>query len=106
MRPEEPLRFVELALQLVEAVVPDLMSSLVTKSLLLADLERAVPRYRLLEPFRACAGERLAARGEYHSTAHRHALICIEQTDRFVSAGENEPSSGYRTVADASECYV
>ena len=47
-----------------EADVIDLLSSLVDKSLLLADIDGAEPRYLLLESFREYAQEKLAARGE------------------------------------------
>lgn len=42
--------------------VPDLLWSLVNKSLVAADLERSEPRYGMLESFRQYARERLAAR--------------------------------------------
>ena len=62
----------------VEADVFDLLSSLVDKSLVVLDLERSEPRYRLLESFRQYAGEKLSARGEKNVVARRHALACLE----------------------------
>jgi predicted ATPase/DNA-binding XRE family transcriptional regulator len=44
--------------------VLDTILSLVEKSIVAAELEGAEPRYRLLEPFREFAGERLAMRDE------------------------------------------
>ena len=83
-----------------EAEIVDLLASLVTTSLLEADLARDEARYRLLEPFRQYARERLAARGEYDDAAHRHAIACLERANRFESAYQNEPDSAYRPIAD------
>ncbi len=76
-----------------ESQVADLIASLVTKSLLVADLERDEPRYRLLEPFRAYAREQLTTRGEDNAIAHRHALACLERANRWMSIWETEPDS-------------
>jgi predicted ATPase/transcriptional regulator with XRE-family HTH domain len=62
-----------------------LISSLVSKSLVVADLEDDEPRYRLLEPFREYAREKLKAHGEENATAQRHVLAYIEDAERFVS---------------------
>jgi predicted ATPase/DNA-binding XRE family transcriptional regulator len=86
---------------IVDADVADLIASLVTKSLLVADLEYHEPRYRLLEPFRAYAREQLATHGDYDATAHLHALACLERANRFMSAYENEPDCGYRPIAES-----
>jgi predicted ATPase/DNA-binding winged helix-turn-helix (wHTH) protein len=55
----------------LEAV--DGISSLVEKSLVVAELDRAVPRYRLLDTTRAYALEKLAESGEREQLAGRHA---------------------------------
>jgi predicted ATPase len=60
------------------ADVFDLISSLVDKSLVIADLEDSSPRYGMLEPFREYAREQLAARGELDPTQRRHALVWLE----------------------------
>ena len=60
----------------------DLLSSLVDKSLVVADLEGSEPRYRLLESFRQYAREKLAARGEQDVVAHRHVLAYLELAQR------------------------
>ena len=62
-----------------------LISTLVSKSLVVAELEGAEPRYRLLEPFREYAREKLIAHGEENAIAQRHLLAYIEDADRFVS---------------------
>jgi len=61
-----------------------LISSLVSKSLVVADLEGDEPRYRLLEPFREYAREKLKARGEENVIAQRHVLAYVEDAERFV----------------------
>jgi predicted ATPase/DNA-binding winged helix-turn-helix (wHTH) protein len=54
--------------------VTDLVTSLVKKSLVTADVHRIVPRYRLLETTRAYALEKLADTGELALAARRHAV--------------------------------
>ncbi|MGC1759360.1 MAG: helix-turn-helix domain-containing protein [Candidatus Cybelea sp.] len=76
-----------------EAQIADLISPLVTKSLLVADLDRDEPRYRLLEPFRDYARKRLTERGEDNLIAHRHALACLKRAERWMNLWETEPDS-------------
>ena len=68
-----------------EADVFELLSSLLDKSLVVADLEGSETRYRLLESFREYAREKLAARGDRDMVAQRHTLAYLElaaQLDR------------------------
>ena len=67
-----------------EADVGPLISSLVSKSLVLVDLERDEPRYRLLVPFREYADKKLRASGDGDAVAHRHVLALIELARRFA----------------------
>lgn len=60
-----------------------IISSLVGKSLLVAELEGDEPRYRMLEPFRKYASEKLKARGEEEATAQRHLLAYIDLARQF-----------------------
>jgi len=53
----------------------DLVSSLVDKSLFVADMEDAGPRYRLLEPIRQFAREKLEEIGETQGALERHAQV-------------------------------
>ncbi len=53
----------------------DLVSSLVDKSLFVADMEEAGPRYRLLEPIRQFVREKLEQLGETHGAVERHAQV-------------------------------
>jgi predicted ATPase/DNA-binding XRE family transcriptional regulator len=66
-----------------EDVLP-LISSLVSKSLVVANLERDEPRYRLLEPFREYASEKLEARREGDAIAQRHLLAYLGIAAHFV----------------------
>lgn len=61
-----------------------LISSLVGKSLVVADLVSDEPRYRMLEPFREYAREKLKARGENDAVAQRHVLAYIQEAGRFA----------------------
>ena len=79
--------------------VLDLMSSLVDKSMAVADLEGNEPRYRLLESFREFAREKLATRGEEMVVAHRHVLACLELAERLDPAYDAEPDRVWRELA-------
>jgi predicted ATPase len=61
----------------------ELLTSLVDKSLVVADLDGPEPRYRLLESSRQYAREKLAARGEATRVAHRHALAYTDLAGRL-----------------------
>lgn len=56
-----------------EYAVIDVVSELVSRSLLIADTKVANPRYRLLETTRAYALERLVESGESETSSRRHA---------------------------------
>lgn len=60
-----------------------LISSLVSKSLLVPDLHGDEPRYRLLEPFREYALEKLKIRGEEDAAKRRHLLAYLELAASF-----------------------
>ena len=73
------------------ADIVDLISSLVDKSMVIADFDRIEPRYRLLESFRQYGCAKLAAHGETEIVAHRHArayLELAEQLDAYDSEAE------------------
>jgi predicted ATPase len=65
------------------------LSSLVDKSLVIADMTEREPRYRLLESTRQYAREKLAARGEAELVARLHAQYCAEAAERFWLAFGN-----------------
>ena len=80
-----------------EVEVFNLLSSLVDKSLVVADLEGIEPRYRLLESFRQYAREKLATRTERDAVAHRHAMAYLEHATR-VSQRLNELDDTFLAV--------
>jgi predicted ATPase/DNA-binding CsgD family transcriptional regulator len=57
--------------------VVDLLTSLVAKSLLVADTTRPRARYHMLETIRAYARYRLGEAGEGHALSCRHATWCV-----------------------------
>ncbi len=63
--------------------VLELLTSLVDKSLLVADLGTVEPRYRLLESARQYAHAKLAERGETKLVAHRHASVYVDLAERL-----------------------
>jgi predicted ATPase/transcriptional regulator with XRE-family HTH domain len=68
-----------------------LVSALVEKSLVVADLGGVVPRYRLLEPFRQYAREKLRAHGEDRRVASRHALSLLEVARQLDAQYDTAP---------------
>jgi predicted ATPase/transcriptional regulator with XRE-family HTH domain len=66
-----------------EFSILDLLSSLVDKSLLEAEPAECGARFRLLESTRAYARERLAADGEFATTARAHAVRYAELAERL-----------------------
>ncbi len=70
----------------------DTLSSLIDKSLVVADLHGDEPRFGMLESFREYARDRLAARGELHAVAHRHALAYLDCASWFNRAFDCEPA--------------
>ena len=81
--------------------VLDLISSLIDKSLVAADLRAAASRYRLLEPFREYAREKLGMRGEEQIVAHRHALTYLELAERLEDAFDTTPDPMWIPLARA-----
>jgi predicted ATPase/transcriptional regulator with XRE-family HTH domain len=66
-----------------EIGILELLSSLVNKSLVAADLDVPESRYRLLESSREYAHEKLAARGELTDVTHRHAAAYTDLAERM-----------------------
>ncbi len=80
--------------------VSDGISSLVAKSLVVAEIDAAIPRYRLLDTTRAYALEKLTESGEAEHTARRHAEF---YRDLFASIA---PGLRLRPSAEALRHYV
>jgi predicted ATPase/DNA-binding winged helix-turn-helix (wHTH) protein len=77
---------------LPEATVTDLLSNLVAKSFLTAQLGGAAPRYNFLEPTRAYAREKLAESGEL-DVARRHAAYYCTLFDNADAIWETTPTA-------------
>jgi predicted ATPase len=60
----------------------DLLTSLIDKSLIVADVRGAAARYHMLEPIRQYAAERLAASAKRASLEERHALYYVGLAER------------------------
>jgi predicted ATPase/transcriptional regulator with XRE-family HTH domain len=71
--------------------VIDLVSSLVAKSLLVAELNGRERRYRLLESSRLYARHKLIARGAQEQVARRHALVYLQLAEQLESAADTTP---------------
>jgi predicted ATPase len=61
----------------------DLLTSLVTRSMVMVDFSRGAARYHLLQAPRQCSLERLNERGEQERLARRHALACLSIAERL-----------------------
>ena len=73
--------------------VVDGISSLVAKSLVVAEVDAAVPRYRLLDTTRAYALEKLAESGERERLARRHAEYYRDLFERAEAELETRPTA-------------
>jgi predicted ATPase/DNA-binding XRE family transcriptional regulator len=63
--------------------VLEVLSSLITQSLVMADFARGDARYYLLEATRQYTLEKLAQRGGRQALAHRHALAFLDVAERL-----------------------
>lgn len=71
--------------------VIDLITSLVTKSLLVAELASDEQRYRLLESSRQYARDKLIARGENQQIARCHAQFFLDLAQQFEHGWHTTP---------------
>ena len=85
-----------------EVEVFNLLSSLVDKSLVVADLEGIEPRYRLLESFRQYAREKLASSGKRDAVVHRHAVAYLEYARR-TTRRLDEPDTAFLEIETQKE---
>jgi predicted ATPase/transcriptional regulator with XRE-family HTH domain len=63
--------------------VLELLSSLVSRSLVTVDCSRGYARYRLLESTRQYALEKLVERGEQKTLSQRHTMACLHLAERL-----------------------
>ena len=71
--------------------VIDIIASLVTKSMLVAELVGDEQRYHLLETSRQYAREKLIARDEQEQVGRRHARFYVELAEQLETAWETTP---------------
>jgi len=74
----------------------DVLSQLISRSLIAADTSDASARYRLLETTRAYALEKLAEVGEVHDTQRRHARFFCKLFERTLDAWMRMPDAQWR----------
>ncbi len=84
-----------------DIAIIDLVTSLVTKSLLVAELASDEQRYRLLESSRQYARNKLIARGEQERITSRHALTYLELAERLELAWNTTPDREWLPLAQA-----
>jgi predicted ATPase/transcriptional regulator with XRE-family HTH domain len=75
--------------------VLDLVASLASKSLLLAESVGNEQRYRLLESSRQYANAKLIARGEQAKLARRHALFYVELAEQWQREWDTMPDHAW-----------
>jgi non-specific serine/threonine protein kinase len=73
----------------------DRLSSLVDKSLVIADRTTSEPRYQLLQTFQRYGAEKLAARGETWAIAHRHAHVYTTLAERLDDDYDVAPNAAW-----------
>jgi predicted ATPase/DNA-binding XRE family transcriptional regulator len=80
----------------------DILSSLVDKSLVVADTSAPETRYRLLESSRQYASEKLVERGEQVSETHRraHARAYLEVAQWLEQAWDTTPDRRWSALAE------
>lgn len=79
--------------------VLELLSSLIDKSLIIADMNAPEPRYRILESFRHYGREKLALRSELEEICGRHALAYLERAEYLERAFQEEPDRNWHASA-------
>jgi len=82
-----------------EFVALEILAALVDKSLVIADVARDRPRYRLLQTFAQFGAERLAARGEADDAARRHATAYVELAERLEYDYDRAPNAAWYAAA-------
>jgi predicted ATPase len=81
--------------------VIDLVTSLVRKSLIVAELVGVEQRYRLLESSRQYARAKLIAHGKQEQATHRHARFYLELAQQIEAVRDTTPDREWTTRAEA-----
>ena len=82
-----------------ESALFELLASLIDKSLVVAEVETAQPRYRLSESAREYAREKLAKRGEHDVIANRHARGYLELAEQLEGDWETTAEGAWLAKA-------
>jgi predicted ATPase/DNA-binding winged helix-turn-helix (wHTH) protein len=85
------------SVELAPAEVVDGLSNLVAKSLVAAEVDSTIARYRLLDTTRAYALEKLGEAGEREQLARRHAEYYRDLFERAESEWETRPAAEWLT---------
>jgi predicted ATPase len=72
------------------------IATLVAKSLVVAEVDGSITRYRLLETTRQYALEKLAGSGELEELARRHALYFRELLERAEAEADTRPAAEWQ----------
>lgn len=83
-----------------EMALLDLLTSLVDKSLVQAELAADGTRYRLLESTRDYAREKLAQRGEYPAVAQAHATAFLTLAEKLDGSYDTKPDRAWIMQAE------
>jgi predicted ATPase/class 3 adenylate cyclase len=86
--------------KIAEYEVLDLLSSLVDKSLVHAELSADDTRYRLLESTRQYAREKLTERGELELMAQAHARAYVSLAEHFAESWATTPDRAWFDLAE------
>jgi predicted ATPase len=86
---------VAVSVEITAADVVECVADLVTKSLIVADVERPTPCYELLKTTRAYVLEKLAGSGELEEVGRRHAEY-LQRTE----VAQGSPPAGERAAGD------
>ncbi len=84
--------------EITQTIVPQILASLVDKSLVAAEFDGDDCRYRLLESSREYAREKLSKHGERELIAHRHAHALLDLAERLGRAYDAEPDEVWRAL--------
>ncbi len=79
----------------------DIVASLVSKSLLIADVKTANGLYRLLDTTRAYALKKLHESGEFNQSSRRHAIYLGEQLERMGTDTTTASTVGWLSTGPA-----
>lgn len=81
--------------------IGDMVASLVSKSLLIADVKTVTGLYRLLDTTRAYALKKLQESGEFNQSSRRHAIYLVEQLEKMGTDTTTASIAGWLSAGPA-----